>query len=73
MSAIRLYKEGMPENVGTYFGYIDEAQYIAGVVAANNTKTGKLGFVAAKPIPQVLRNINGQYVGKHTQEHLACS
>ncbi|WP_319422694.1 BMP family ABC transporter substrate-binding protein [Pleurocapsa sp. FMAR1] len=58
-----LYKEGMPENVGTYFGYIDEAQYIAGVVAANNTKTGKLGFVAAKPIPQVLRNINGYTLG----------
>ncbi len=58
-----LYEEGMPENVGSYFGYIDEAQYTAGVVAAHNTKTGKLGFVAAKPIPQVLRNINGYTLG----------
>ena len=27
------------------------------------TKTGKLGFVAAKPIPQVLRNINAFAMG----------
>lgn len=58
-----LYEEGMPANVGSYFGYIDEAQYLAGIVAAHNTKTGKLGFVAAKPIPQVLRNINGYTLG----------
>lgn len=54
-----LYEEGVhPENVGSYFGYIDEAQYVAGIVAGHMTKSGKLGFVAAKPIPQVLRNIN---------------
>ena len=58
-----LYEEGMPENVGSYFGYIDEAQYLAGIVAAHNTQSGKLGFVAAKPIPQVLRNINGYTLG----------
>ena len=59
----RLYQEGMPENIGSYFGYIDEAQYLAGIIAAHNTKSGKLGFVAAKPIPQVLRNINGYTLG----------
>ncbi len=54
-----LYQEGVtPENVGSYFGYIDEAQYIAGIVAGHTTGSGKLGFIAAKPIPQVLRNIN---------------
>ena len=54
-----LYEEGVtPVNVGSYFGYIDETQYIAGIVAAHMTQSGKLGFVAAKPIPQVLRNIN---------------
>lgn len=58
-----LYEEGMPENIGSYFGYIDEAQYLAGIVAAHNTQSGKLGFVAAKPIPQVLRNINGYTLG----------
>ncbi|ERJ19593.1 ABC transporter substrate-binding protein [Salinisphaera shabanensis E1L3A] len=53
-----LYEEGDPENASSYFGYIDEAQYVAGTVAGHMTQTKKLGFVAAKPIPQVLRNIN---------------
>jgi basic membrane protein A len=52
-----------PENVGTYFGYIDEAEYISGIVAGSTTKSNKLGFVAAKPIPQVLRNINSFTLG----------
>jgi len=59
-----LYTEGKhPANVGSYFGYIDEAQYVAGVVAGLTTKTGKLGFIAAKPIPQVLRNVNAFTLG----------
>ena len=52
-----------PKNVGSYFGYIDEAQYLNGVVAGHTSKTGKLGFIAAKPIPQVLRNINAFTLG----------
>lgn len=58
-----LYQPGHPKNAGSYFGYIDEAQYVAGIVAAHTSKTGKLGFVAAKPIPQVLRNINSFTLG----------
>src|SRR3954469_15529023 len=59
-----LYTEGKhPKNVGSYFGYIDEAQYVAGTVAGLTTKTNKLGFIAAKPIPQVLRNINAYTLG----------
>lgn len=59
-----LYTEGKhPANVGSYFGYIDEAQYVAGIVAAHSSKSGKLGFIAAKPIPQVLRNINSFTLG----------
>ena len=61
-----LYQEGMPKNVGSYFGYIDEAQYVAGIIAGHTTKTGKLGFIAAKPIPQVLRNINSFTLGART-------
>ncbi|HSM82828.1 MAG TPA: BMP family ABC transporter substrate-binding protein [Nodosilinea sp.] len=59
-----LYQEGVhPKNVGSYFGYIDEAQYVAGVVAAHMSGSGKLGFVAAKPIPQLLRNVNSFTLG----------
>lgn len=59
-----LYQEGVhPANVGSYFGFIDEAQYVAGVVAGSTSSSGRLGFVAAKPIPQVLRNINSFTLG----------
>jgi simple sugar transport system substrate-binding protein len=59
-----LYQEGKhPKNVGSYFAYIDEAQYVAGIVAGHLSKSGKLGFIAAKPIPQVLRNINSFTLG----------
>src|SRR5580658_807019 len=59
-----LYQERKhPPNVGSYFGYIDEAQYVSGIVAGMTTKTNKLGFIAAKPIPQVLRNINSFTLG----------
>ena len=62
-----LYQEGKhPKNVSSYFGYIDEAQHIAGIVAGQMSKSGKLGFVAAKPIPQVLRNINAFTLGART-------
>lgn len=58
------YEEGKhPNNVGSYFGYIDDAQYIAGIVAAHTSKSGKLGFIAAKPVAQVLRNINSFALG----------
>jgi basic membrane protein A len=58
-----LWTDKDPKNAGSYFGYIDEAQYISGIVAGHTSKTGKLGFVAAKPIPQVLRNINAFTLG----------
>jgi simple sugar transport system substrate-binding protein len=58
-----LWSDKDPKNAGSYFGYIDEAQFISGIVAGKTSKTGKLGFVAAKPIPQVLRNINAFTLG----------
>lgn len=59
-----MWTEGKhPKNAGSYFGYIDGAQYVAGVVAGHMSKSKKLGFVAAKPIPQVLRNVNAFTLG----------
>ena len=52
-----------PKNVGSFFGYIDECEYLSGVIAAHVSKNKKLGFIAAKPIPQVLRNINSFTLG----------
>jgi simple sugar transport system substrate-binding protein len=59
-----LWSQGKhPANTGSFFGYIDEAQYLNGVIAGHMSKSKKLGFVAAKPIPQVLRNINAFTMG----------
>lgn len=59
-----MWTEGKhPKNTGSFFGYIDEAQYLNGVIAGHMSKSKKLGFVAAKPIPQVLRNINAFTLG----------
>lgn len=62
-AAPTVWKEGMPTNAGSYNGYIDEAQYVSGIVAAYASKTGRLGFVGAKPYPASLRNINSFTLG----------
>ncbi|MEG2018229.1 MAG: BMP family ABC transporter substrate-binding protein [Clostridium sp.] len=51
------------ENMGQYFGRIHEMQYLNGVVAGLTTKTNKLGFVGAFPIPEVIRNIDAFTLG----------
>ena len=59
-----LWTEGKhPKNAGSYFGYIGMGQYLNGIVAAHATKSKKIGFIAAKPIPQVLLNINSYTLG----------
>jgi len=59
-----LWVEGKhPKNTGSYFGYIDECQYLNGIAAGYASKSKKIGFIAAKPIPQVLRNINAFAMG----------
>lgn len=47
------------ENMSTYFGKIFEARYLAGIVAGLKTKSNKIGYVAAFPIPECIRGING--------------
>lgn len=61
-----LWTEKDPPNTGSYFGYIGMGQYLNGIVAGHMTKSKKLGFVAAKPIPQVLLNINSFLLGART-------
>ncbi len=59
-----MWTEGKhPKSVGSFYGYIDECQYLNGVIAGHMSKSGKIAFVAAKPIPQVLRNINAFLMG----------
>ncbi len=53
----------VPANANTYFGNIYETVYLAGIAAGKATKTNKLGFIAAFPIPQTLLNIDAFELG----------
>jgi basic membrane protein A and related proteins len=48
----------IPTNSGTYFGTVYEPMYLAGITAGAATKSKKLGYVYAFPIPQTIANIN---------------
>ena len=56
-------KDKHPMNLGGYFCYLNQAHYVNGVAAGLSTTSGKIGFVAAKPIPTVLSNINSVLLG----------
>jgi hypothetical protein len=43
------------ENMGTYFGAAEEARYLSGMAAGAMTESNEIGYVAAFPIPEVLR------------------
>lgn len=51
------------ENVSTGFGKIEEPRYVSGLVAGRMSATGSLGYVAAFPIPEVIRGINAFTMG----------
>ena len=52
-----------PMNLGGYFCFLDQAHYVNGIAAGLSTKSNKIGFIAAKPIPIVLRNVNAFTMG----------
>ena len=56
-------EDSHPANTGSYFGYIEECQYLNGIAAGCTSKSNKLGFIAAKPLAHVLRNINAFTLG----------
>ena len=56
-------KDKHPANAGSYFAYLHQAHYVDGIAAGLSSKTGKVGFIAAKPIPSVLLNINSFAMG----------
>ncbi|HCQ65722.1 MAG TPA: BMP family ABC transporter substrate-binding protein [Rhodobacteraceae bacterium] len=61
--AAPLWSDADPANAGSYFCYLNQAHYVDGVAAGLSSPTGKIGFVAAKPIPSVLSNINSVLLG----------
>ncbi len=51
------------DNVGTYFGELYQMYYLNGLMAGALTKTNKIGYVAAFPIPELVRHINAFTLG----------
>ena len=51
------------DNVGTYFGRMYQPRYLTGMIAGKMTKSNVLGYVAAHPIPEVIRGINAFALG----------
>jgi basic membrane protein A len=45
-------------NVSTVFGRMYQARYLSGLVAGKATESNIIGYVAAFPIPEVIRGIN---------------
>jgi basic membrane protein A len=51
------------KNLMTAFGRIEQPRYLSGLVAGSMTKTNIIGYVAAHPIPEVVRGINAFTLG----------
>ena len=51
------------DNMGNYFGAAEEGRYLSGMAAGVATNTDLIGYVAAFPIPEVLRGINAFALG----------
>lgn len=50
-------------NVGTYFADLYQTYYLNGLMAGAMTKTNKIGYVAAFPIPELIRHIDAFALG----------
>ncbi len=50
-------------NVGTYFSEFHQLYYLNGLMAGALTDSDKVGYVAAHPIPEVVRHINAFTLG----------
>ncbi|MEG6615817.1 BMP family ABC transporter substrate-binding protein [Peptococcaceae bacterium 1198_IL3148] len=51
------------DNMGNYFGRMYQARYLSGMVAGQHTENNLIGYVAAHPIPEVVRGINAFTLG----------
>ncbi len=51
------------DNVATYSARFYEGRYIAGAIAARLSESGKAGYVASFPIPEVIRGVNAFLLG----------
>ncbi len=50
------------DNLATYSARFYEGRYVHGLIAGQMTKTGKIGYIASLPTPEVLRGINAAFL-----------
>jgi basic membrane protein A len=53
----------MSGNLAEYFGAGEDGDYLAGMAAGFASKSGKIGYVAPYPIPEVIREIDAYTLG----------
>jgi len=51
------------DNMSVYSGMFYQGRYVQGVIAGHMSKSGKAGYIASFPIPEVVRGINAFYLG----------
>jgi basic membrane protein A len=64
-STVFIVQQANPKapNVGSYYGYLEQARYLQGVVAGLTTKTNRIGFVGAYSFPPVIAGVNAFALG----------
>ena len=50
-------------NMAQFYGAAEDTDYLAGMAAGAASKTGKLGYLASFPIPEVVRGVNAWTMG----------
>ena len=51
------------DNMSNFFGRVYQVRYLAGIAAGYKTQSNRVGYVAAHPIPEVIRGINAFTLG----------
>lgn len=55
-------------NVGSYFGNLEQAWFVAGRLAAKKTQTRRLGFIGSYVTPEVVRHLNAFALGARKED-----
>ena len=51
------------DNMAQFYGAAEDTDYLTGMAAGAASKTGKLGYLASFPIPEVVRGVNAWTMG----------
>jgi basic membrane protein A and related proteins len=60
---MQYFGDEIAENIGNYFGKIEEPRFLSGIAAGMKTKTNKIGYVASYALPEIIIGINAFTLG----------